>query len=385
MKPRVLFVDHVGVLGGAELSLLDIARHHRARSRVVLFEDGPFRERLEAAGVRVTVLPAPDALQTVGRDAGWWSDLTAVPGVLGQAWALARQARRYDLLYANSQKAMVVSALAGVLAGRPVVWHLRDLMSADHFSGLHRRATAWISTLFADRVIANSDATRDAFVRNGGPAGRTFTVHNGIDPAPFEEAVPAEGLRQELGVAEDVPLVGVFSRLAAWKGQHVLVEALGQVPEAHAVLVGDALFPEDRAYADRLRRQAREQGVAGRVHFLGFRSDVPALLKTVDVVAHTSTAPEPFGRVIVEGMLAEKPVVATRAGGAAEVLADPASGVLVAPGRAEELARALRHLLARPAEARTMAIAGRRRAEKHFTTSRLLQALDRHLHELAPV
>src|SRR5215217_3244512 len=113
MKPRVLFLDHTGSLGGAELFLLDIARHHLGSSLVVLLSDGPFRERLEEANVKVEVLSAPKSVSGVAREGGFGRDLLAIPGVLDLARRVSTLSRDYDLLYANSQKALIVGAIAG--------------------------------------------------------------------------------------------------------------------------------------------------------------------------------------------------------------------------------------------------------------------------------
>ena len=384
MSPRVLFVDHVGVLGGGELSLLDIARHFRVNSRVVLFEDGPFRTRLEEAGVEVDVWPVAASVSEVTREGQGLHDLRAVPGVLRLAVRLARRARRYDCLYANSQKSMVIAGIAGALARRPVVWHLRDLLSAEHFSAGRRRLATALANRFATHVIANSRATAKAFVAAGGRSDRVTVVYNGIDPAPFEavtdEAVDC--LRAELGL-NGAPLVGVFSRLAPWKGQHVLLDALAGLPDIHALLVGEALFGPDRGYDEALHEQAARLGLADRVHFLGFRRDVPALMRLVDVVAHTSTSPEPFGRVIVEAMLAHRPVVATDAGGAIELIEQDRTGLLVPPSDADALRRALARLYAEPEAATALAEAGAREAAGRFGAARMLREVEALLQSFA--
>lgn len=384
MKPRILFVDHVGVLGGGELSLLDIVRAYRETSRVVLFQDGPFRERLEQAGVDVVLLRAQAAVSQVVREGGWMHDLQAVPEVLRLVWRLARLGRAYDVLYANSQKAMIVTALAGLVARRPVIWHLRDMMSADHFSGWHRRLAVGCANLMVRRVIANSQATRQAFVASGGRPEKVHVVYNGLDASVFEKVGDEEvqQLRASLGLA-DVPVVGVFSRLAAWKGQHVLIEALAALPEVHALLVGHALFDADRAYAADLRAQAARLGVADRVHFLGFRRDVPSLLKVTDVVLHTSVAPEPFGRVIAEGMLAERPVIATRAGGALEIIEPGRTGLLVPPGDPEVLAGAIRNVLERADRRQALARNGRAEAQQRFSVEAMREGLRQHIEAAA--
>ena len=98
-------------------------------------------------------------------------------------------------------------------------------------------------------------------------------------------------------------VIGHFSRLSPWKGQHILLEALVHCPaDVVAILVGDALFGE-QDYVQTLKAQVESLGLQNRVHFLGFRSDIVPLMHACDVVAHTSTAPEPFGRVIAEAML----------------------------------------------------------------------------------
>jgi glycosyltransferase involved in cell wall biosynthesis len=230
--------------------------------------------------------------------------------------------------------------------------------------------------------LANSRATAEAFAESGGRVERVHVVYNGIDPTFFGSVDRAEShnLRRELGLV-GVPVVSVFSRLAPWKGQHVLLEALVRLPEVHALLVGAPLFGEDD-YAKDLRQRAMSLDVADRVHFLGFRRDVPSLMRLSDIVVHTSVAPEPFGRVIVEGMLALRPVVAARAGGAAEIVDDGVNGVLVAPGDANALAAALTDLLADPAKAKALAETGHEMALERFSLRSMLEDVEQQLQQV---
>jgi glycosyltransferase involved in cell wall biosynthesis len=376
VNSRVLFLDHAGVLSGAELSLLDIARHYADSSKVLLFADGPFRERLERNGIAVAVLPAPRTVGGISRRGNGMRDLRAIPGVLKLARRVARLSHGHDVLYANSQKALVIGALAGRLANKPVIWHLRDMLTADHFSQKHRWLAVTLANRLTTRIIANSKATAAAFVDSGGRTERVRVVYNGIDPKPFQTVTPTEvdALREELGVPK-VPIVGAFGRLAPWKGQHVLLEALARLSGVHVLLVGEPLFGED-AYAKALREQAKTLGLAGRAHFLGFRQDIPRLMRLSDVVTHSSTAPEPFGRVIVEGMLARRPVVATRAGGAVEVVEDGVSGVLVPPGDAKALSGVLAALLADPPQRHALARAGYAAAIERFSLQVMLESVE---------
>ncbi len=379
MTPRILFVDQTGQLGGGELVLLDIARHLRDRCGVVLLADGPFRNRLIEAGVPTTVLSAGRGLLGVSRQGGRWRALAAAPEVARTTWRIARMARDYDVLYPNSQKAAIVTLLAGVLARRPVVWHLHDILNADHFGRLQRLVVVGLANRLARRVITNSDASRAALVAAGGRRDRVGVVPNGLDPAPFDAVSDAQAaaLRSTLRLAGK-PLIGLFGRLAPWKGQLVLLEALSHLDGAHAIIVGDALFGETD-YKQSLVQRAAELGVADRVHWLGFRDDVAALMRAVDVVVHTSTSAEPFGRVIVEGMLARRPVVAAAMGASAEILGDDYPW-LVRPGDPAALADAIKRLLDMPEAARTALAAGLyARAKQTYSVAGMVAAVQREL------
>ena len=373
-SPRVLFVDHAGVLGGAELSLLDVAPAFGASAGVVLLADGPFRAALARRGVAVDVEPL-GAMAGVKK-----ASVVPSPAAVMDAWKvarkLARRAANADVIYANSQKAFIVSALAGRMAHRRVVWHLRDMLGPPHFSGATVRAAVWLANRFASRVIANSDATARAFVAAGGRESRVRVVHNGIDAAPFDAVTPevAARTRMSLGTPSDAPVAIHVGRFHHWKGQHVMIRALAGIPAMHAWIVGAPLFGED-AFAAGLRTLAAGLGVQDRVHFTGFRDDVPALLRAADVVVHSSVYPEPFGRVIVEGMLAGRPVIAADAGGVREIVTADATGILVPPDDPPALTAALLRVVNDPARAKAMAARGRAHALEAFSVAAMVRGV----------
>jgi len=358
-RPRVLFVDHTATVGGAELVLLDVVRQYSDTSTVVLFEDGPLRARLEATGIEVRILPVRPGLLQVRRSTRWPSPAT-LRNVLLAAHALSRLARDYDVVYANSQKAFVVCAVAKLLNRRPLLWHLHDLLDRQHFSAINIRLDIMLSNFAADAVIAVSEVVRQTFIDQGGAAARVRTVYNGIDDRGFglpESEVAAA--RAELGIPG--PLVGSFSRLCSWKGQHLLLEALPALPDVHAVLVGDVLFGETE-YAQGLRATAARLAVADRVHFLGPRDDVPRLMQAMDVIVHSPTAPEPCGRVIIEALLSGRPLVAAADGGTVELVSDGVTGYLFTPGDVTGLATSVANLLGDEQERRDIGIAARQHA-----------------------
>ncbi|MEW6346001.1 MAG: glycosyltransferase [Pseudomonadota bacterium] len=374
--PSVLFVDQSGQLGGAEVCLLPLAAGWAAHREVLLLSDGPFRAKLEALGVPVRL--ACDArVSAIRKQAARLSWLMALPGVVRQIRTVARHAEAFDVLFLNTQKALVLGALGKPLHRRRIIWHLHDIMSDDHFGPLQRFIVKWLARCAVDHVVANSHASAASLVAlTGCKPERVPVVHNGVDLDEFSRAGDADvnALRRRLGLPEQVYLAGLFGRLAPWKGQHVALEALARLPELHLVLVGSALFGEE-AYAESLREQAARLGVGERLQFAGFRDDMPAWMKAVDVILHTSTEPEPFGRVIIEGMAAGRPVIAAAAGGVKEIVRHRKNGWLVPPGNVEALTEAIDMLRTTPALAQQLASAALIDVEQHFCVDAYLERM----------
>ena len=370
---RILFVDHTAVMGGAELSLLDLASAYATSSKVLLLEDGTLRERLQKRNVAVEILAASAAMLNL-RASGGFKSLTSIPELWRIAGQISKLAADYDLVIANSQKAFIVVALAALRGSTPVVWHLRDILTAKHFSRINRMVAVSLANRLAAKVIVNSQATAKAFVAAGGRENLAQVVYNGFESARFD-LVTSEAtaqVRSHLGIG-DAPLVGLFSRLSYWKGQHVLLAAVKKLPQVQVILVGEALFGEQE-YVAQLKELAAVPELAGRVHWLGFRNDIPVLMKTCDLVVHTSTEPEPFGRVIVEGQLAQKPVIASAAGGALELITDGKNGYLFPPEDTNALSQLIDKLISDRPHAQTIAQQGYQDAKTNFALETILQS-----------
>lgn len=336
---KILFLDQSGQLAGAELCLLDIAKSYRDRCLVGLFTDGAFRQILEENQIPVQVL-ASNAI-AVRKESGWLHGLSSLGQLLPLVLKVAQLSHHYDVIYANTQKALVVGAFASLLSRRPLVYHLHDILSTDHFSPTNRRLAVTLANHVVSQVITVSQATKAAFIAAGGRPELAEVVYNGFDPQAYHyDRTQVEPLKHQLGL-DGKFVVGHFSRLSPWKGQHVLIEALEFCPEhVIALIVGDALFGEQE-YVQALQAQVADKGLQARVRFLGFQPDVVPLMHSCDVITHTSIAPEPFGRVIVEAMLCGRPVIATQLGSALELANSGLPCRLVAPGNSLELATAI--------------------------------------------
>ena len=185
--------------------------------------------------------------------------------------------------------------------------------------------------------------------------------HDGIPASPE----PPTAARSASG-----PSIGLVGRLSAWKGQHIFLEAAALVhkrfPRARFQIIGSAMFGEE-AYEAEIRQLCVTLGLEECVEFTGFRTDVPALIAQLDILVHASTTGEPFGQVVVEGMMAGKPVVATDGGGVPEIVEDGVTGWLAPMGESAPMAEAILRLLEDPEEAAAMGAAGRQRVLEHFT------------------
>jgi glycosyltransferase involved in cell wall biosynthesis len=377
---KILFIDQTGQLAGAERVLLDIVKLYGENCLVGLFEDGPFRELLTQQNTPVAVL-ASKPIQ-VKRESSLLQGLSSLGKFIPLLLKVIKLSRNYDLIYANTPKAMVIGALASAFSDRPFVYHLHDILTPEHFSATNRRLIVTLANRFATKIIAVSQAAREAFIAAEGKAELVEVIYNGFQADKFQGyESERETIRQELGVADKF-VIGHFCRLSPWKGQHVLLKALAHCPEnTVAIFVGDALFGESE-YVQELDEKIAQLGIEDRVKFLGFRCDVPRLMAGCDIIAHTSIAPEPASRVLVETMLAGKPLIASRNGGTVELVEENKMGWLFPPGDDLALAQIINKCQQEPEYTAQVAAAGQKIASDRFKLENTLQQVDRLLQEV---
>jgi glycosyltransferase involved in cell wall biosynthesis len=250
----------------------------------------------------------------------------------------------------------------------PVLWHVRDRIDADYLPARVVQVFRWLCRWIPTYLVANSHATLDTLQLERRNAA---VVHDGF-PGALEVATDG---------TPAVPMIGLVGRITEWKGQHVFIEAAAAVrrkfPQARFQIIGSAMFAEE-AYEARLRARVRELGLEDCLEFTGFRADVQELIGRLTILVHASTTGEPFGQVVIEGMAAGKPVVATRGGGVPEIVVDGVTGLLVPMGEAAPMADAIVRLLSDPSSATAMGHAGRQHVADHFTiqhTARKLEAI----------
>jgi glycosyltransferase involved in cell wall biosynthesis len=369
---KVVFVDHVARMSGGEIALLRLlpALAAHVRVHVILGEHGPLVDRLMARGIETEVLPLHPALRDVRKDTirPGHVDLAAVARLPRYVARLSRRIKALDadLVHTNSLKAAMYGGAAARLAGVPAVWHIRDRIAPDY---LPRSAVALVraaSRVLPSAVIANSQATLATV-----PTRRQGQVlYNPVVPDSV-----GEFSRMRMG-GPGVITVGVLGRLSPWKGQHVFIDAFAEAfggTDARGHVIGSAMFGEE-AYEQSLRRQVEALGLSEQIEFRGFRDDVWAELHELHILVHASVIPEPFGQVVLEGMAAGLPVIASNAGGPAELITNGVDGILTEPGDAHELAAALIRLRDDPELGLSLGAAARLRASE-FTPERTAKRL----------
>jgi glycosyltransferase involved in cell wall biosynthesis len=224
----------------------------------------------------------------------------------------------------------------------------------------------------ATRIICNADAIRRRFAGSRG-WDRSVTIVNAVDTREFHPGVARAPFRQELGVPDAAPLVGIVGRIGLGKGHEHFVDAavrlLDRGSEAHFVVVGDPLFNADAWRADALRRAVKDAAREERIRFVGYRRDVPAVIRALDVLVLASDA-EPCGRVLFEAMACGTAIVATAGGGTPEIVRHDVEGLLVAPRDPAALAEAIGALAVDTSRRARLGAAGVARVAAEFTIER---------------
>jgi glycosyltransferase involved in cell wall biosynthesis len=374
MSPvRVLYLNPTGQLGGAEYSLLDLAAaldRGRFAPLIACLGEGPLVDAATTRGVEAFSLRLPSSfarLSLKGRRSGPLALSASAMSAAPLAWRIRRLAATAGIVHTNGTKAHV---LGGLVRGRArLVWHVRDFWRA----GAVERFMVRLAGRRVDAVIANSAAVARHLAGMGVPARLVHAVPNGIDAERFTPDGEAAPLREEHGWPSDAPVVGIVGMLARWKGQDVVLRAFAGLlrhrPDARCVIAGDEIYVTrgQTGFKSELQQLTRELGIEHAVRFTGYTTDVPALLRALDVVVHASVEPEPFGRVVAEGMACGRPVIATDAGGVPEVTGDSGtSALLVPPGDSGALSNALERLIGDRAEANRLGASGRQRIRSTF-------------------
>lgn len=394
---RIVFLNPAGRLGGAERSLLDLLASLRQAKpewllHLIVAEPGPLIEEARSLGVEAELLAFPRRLAGLGdawKSAGGRiaSQLSLFPYLLGASPAAAVYALRLrkrlealapEMIHTNGFKMHLLGRWARP-AATPLVWHIRDYVS-------QRRVMPGLLRLHAGRnvvAVANSRSVAQDVSRVCGEGIRVCPVYNAVNLDRFSPLGPRLDLDAAAGMVPapaGTVRVGLVATFSLWKGHETFLKALSLLPadiQVRGYIVGDAIYQTrgSQHSLDHLREMARALGLAGRVGFTGFLEDTSSVMRSLDIVVHASTHPEPFGLVILEAMACARAVVVSWAGGAAEIVSVGEDSLAHPPGDSRGLSEAIATLARDPDLRARLGRSGRLKAERGYDRSRLAESL----------
>lgn len=278
-----------------------------------------------------------------------------------------------DLLHANSlSMGVITGALEDVEFTR--FSHIRDMMS------LSKNVVRLLNQ--NDQLVAVSQATSDYHVAQGVQDERLTVLHNGVDCEVFRPNAYPRTLRGELGLPEESLLTLTVGQIGLRKGLEVLTAAICSVaetlPSLSFLIAGERSSSKQESidYEASLHERIDTNGLADRVHWLGYRTDIARLMNEADMLIHTAHQ-EPLGRVLLEAAASGLAIIATDVGGTSEIVHDDASALLIEEGDVPGLANAIGRLAKSEAERTILSSNARARAVQAFADSDAAMGLAR--------
>jgi glycosyltransferase involved in cell wall biosynthesis len=361
----VLFIERNGdIRGGGHISLVNILRHidkELFKPYLVCSAQGSLREKVNEMGIASEIIEIKSLKRL-----NIFSLFIAI-------LKLCRLIRRWDIKIvhsnAGSTRDTLYSGVAARLAGIPFIWHVRVIESGGIFDRL--------ISLFSTKIIVISEAVKRRFHWIKNPK-KLVVIPNGVDIKRFNpSSIKIEDLKKEFGFKKEDFVIGTVGQLIPWKGINYLIDAFYIVrkenPEVKLLIVGDEV-PRGSGYRKKLEEMVNSLDLKDEVVFTGFKEDIPEIMGVIDIFVLPSIN-EPFGRVLIEAMSMEKPVVATKGGGVPEIVVDGVTGILVPLKDPEAMAKAVLTLIRDKKLAIRMGKSGRERVEKFFTIEEHLKRI----------
>lgn len=351
-KIRVLFASTPSAFSGAEQSLCQLVRHLdpcRYEKMMLVGADGIYADTLAGAGAHVEI-------RGKGFSPPLLDNFLYCMGVLHRM--------RPDIIHLNGAEGLPLLAAARVL-GIPIVMHVRNNHGEEAFEESMRAA---------DALIAISEFTRRWVCCHDVDPAKIAVIHNEVDVNWFHpDFIGRETAREQLGIDKDAKVVSMIARFTPYKRHPLLLDAIARiadrVPRLKVMLTGE-LYPNNRnsSHTERVKQQARDLGIADRIYWLGFRSEIRVVHSAADVLVLCSDR-EPLGRCVVEAQAMGVPVVVTNSGGTKEVVRDGETGLVVPGEDPAALAEAIARILLDDQLRTAMSRSARLHAERNLAAS----------------
>ena len=356
-KFNILYLHNESVMGGAEISLLNLVKRLNKELFAPHFacsKEGPFIDELRKLKI------SPDFVQFPGIR---WPNPVQICNTIRNLIYIIKK-KRIDLIHSNQPRSNFFGAIAAKIKNIPIVWHERCLERGRFDSDN-------IFSFLPDKIICNSSAVRNRFKKGKGICTKIKTIMNGVDLSKFNPESNGSVTRKEFNIDEDELIIGTICRIDPEKGYECFLESARiisqDVKNVRFLVVGGAF--NNPSLEKSLYEMSVEKGIGNKTIFTGFRRDIPQLLASMDVVVLPSGI-DACSRVLFESMAMQKPLVAINAGGTPEVVQDGITGLLVKPKDPSDMAKCIMKLLHNKSLSEQYGKAGRKRVEEMFTIER---------------
>ena len=362
---RILFLHSSSDLYGASKILLAInelcgKKGHEVT--VVLSEDGPLASKLKALGATIVITDLGILRRQYLNPAGILNRLVANFKAYTTLSKLCKT-QQIDLIYSNTTGVIVGVFVASTLGIRHI-WHIHEIIEKPYL--LFRILSRLINTK-NNQAIAVSEAVKTHWTKYVQPS-KIDVLYNGVDYWLFENT--QSDLRQSLNIRPDTILIGMMGRVHFWKGQDYFVNIAGEIfkthKNVHFLMVGDAFAGYEYLH-DNINKLIDENHLQGHVTQLPYRSDIVNIYNALDVFILPSLLPDPAPAVVTEAMAACLPVVATKQGGAVEMIENNVSGLLIPINDAAAAAKTIEPLLINEVYRKNVGAQAKKRMQEKFS------------------
>jgi len=361
MKHKILLMTPSLNYGGEELSTLNIARELISRGHEVVFmsSGGPLEAQLKRYNIRFV------KANIKGR---------GIIGIIKGAAEVRRFLKKEKVSIVHSQTPWpaLMSKLAcfSLRSNIPVIWHDRGIRRENY------KYAAKLANIFFDQVISNSDDEQKLLLAYGLSPAKARRIHNGLNVGDHLADTAGElDLKRELGIDKDVLIIGMVGRMVEEKGFKWLIAAASQLGKMKMrqkycfVLVGDGPLRLE------LEEMVRKSALQKDFFFLGFREDIPAILRNINILVIPSEF-EPFGNVVLEGMFAGTAVIASKVGGIKEIISDGVDGIFIKPKDPDMIAQTIVKLVENEGLRNNISSRGKQKIVSYFNIQRVVDEIE---------
>lgn len=362
-KNKILVLNTSSKISGAERSLVDVLEVISTIYTPILIipSKGEFYKCLEGKVIIEIV-----KLIRLKRKNSFKEQICNCLKIVKHIFKLNQIIKRYkiNIIYANNNSALIYAVLLKIFTGKVIVCHVRD--------NLNNKILILMYGIFCDKIFCTSEHIKKQIPFKG----KVELIFNGIDTSIWKPTFQySNKIKDELGINHKSILIAHIGQLIPWKRHGLFIEVAKKIIQTseydiHFVIIGDDMFDDYPDYTYSLKEKVKVLNIQSKFSFLNFKNNFIEYLNGIDILVHLAYN-EPFGRVVIEAMALEKPVITVLDGGPSEIVSNGKSGYLVKYPSAANIAHKIKTIISNPQKRTQFGKAGREIVEKKFSISNL--------------